>query len=381
MSNQQGRRANVNESMNDQPKHRWTAIRIVVSIVIALGLMLFVLAHVLARQTGFEGKTLWDWMNLALTPAVLAGLAGFAIWWLDKKRTETEQALAKAQAETERALALDRTQEDRLQVYIDRMQDLLEKGVKSQSPESDILRDVARTRTLTVLRSLDGERAGRLMFFLSESELVTGASPAISLRGANLIGAKLSHADLRGADLSGADLSEASLDGADLRGAKLNDADLTKTEFAGANLSGAKLNVAYLSEAWMLGSNLSKTELRRAYLGEASLVGADFGEADLSEADLNNATLCNANLSGVNLRGADLRGVNLAGANLCGADLSGANLNRAGLWGMNDADLRVAAIYDDRTKWPDGFDPIAAHAEKVESETSNEVKADEGYPV
>jgi uncharacterized protein YjbI with pentapeptide repeats len=43
-----------------------------------------------------------------------------------------------------------------------------------------------------------------------------------------------------------------------------------------------------------------------------------------------------------------LAGVDLSGADLRGIDLSGADLQNAGLEG---------AIYDDDTRWPDGFDP------------------------
>lgn len=50
-------------------------------------------------------------------------------------------------------------------------------------------------------------------------------------------------------------------------------------------------------------------------------------------------------------RGADLRGANLWDANLRGANLRGANLWGADLWGANA---------NDRTVWPDGFDPTAA---------------------
>jgi uncharacterized protein YjbI with pentapeptide repeats len=49
---------------------------------------------------------------------------------------------------------------------------------------------------------------------------------------------------------------------------------------------------------------------------------------------------------GANLPGADLSGLDLSGANLRGANLSGAYL--------------TGAIADEDTRWPKGFDPVAA---------------------
>jgi hypothetical protein len=286
--------------MTKQPNRRPGVIGVVIAAVIALGVVLLVMAFVLAGQTGFEGKTLWDWMGLLTVPLVL----GVGVFLLNRSeqrrqaeiaarrakaeskmaqdRAEVERELAHDRAETERNQALDRTREDRLQTYLDRMQALLEKGLKSPPPDSDLLRDVARTRTLTVLRGLDGEYNGFLLSFLRDSDLLIGASPVISLRMANL-----SKADLSWADLSRTDLSR-------------------------ANLSWA---------------NLSR-----------------------------------ANLSWANLSRASLSPANLSGANLSGADLSWANLS--------------GALYSDATQWPDGFDPIAAGAKKVDQELPDKASTD-----
>ena len=80
---------------------------------------------------------------------------------------------------------------------------------------------------------------------------------------------------------------------------------------------------------------------------------AMFYSADLSGADLRRAAL-----SGTDLHGADLSGAALCWADLRWADLAGADLRWADLrW----ADLN-GVTYDADTKWPDGFDPIAAGA-------------------
>ena len=68
------------------------------------------------------------------------------------------------------------------------------------------------------------------------------------------------------------------------------------------------------------------------------------GKRSFSQISLpHGADLRGAKLTRADLRRADLREANLPGAKLRGADLSGAE-------------------YDDKTKWPAGFDPEAADA-------------------
>jgi uncharacterized protein YjbI with pentapeptide repeats len=54
-----------------------------------------------------------------------------------------------------------------------------------------------------------------------------------------------------------------------------------------------------------------------------------------------------------------LGGANLSGANLCGADLSAANMDDSA---EQEQTVLKLARFDEFTKWPDGFDPIAAGA-------------------
>ena len=63
-------------------------------------------------------------------------------------------------------------------------------------------------------------------------------------------------------------------------------------------------------------------------------------------------SLQRVDLGGANLRGTNLRSADLSGANLSGADLSEAHLG--------------SARYNADTKWPEGFDPVAAGAVLVD---------------
>jgi hypothetical protein len=98
---------------------------------------------------------------------------------------------------------------------------------------------------------------------------------------------------------------------------------------------------------------LRGAELRGAYLSGVDLFGAYLVGADLRGADLGGAGLGSANLSRADLSGANLFEADLSDAVLVGADLSGANLIRADL---------TRAIFDQRTIWPDDFDPWSAGA-------------------
>jgi hypothetical protein len=101
-----------------------------------------------------RGKTLWDWLQLLIIPAVLA-VGGFII---NLTISRGEQEATKQRAKFEREVAEDNQREAALQAYIDKMSELLlEKKLRDSKPE-DEARTIARVRTLTVLSRLDGER-------------------------------------------------------------------------------------------------------------------------------------------------------------------------------------------------------------------------------
>jgi uncharacterized protein YjbI with pentapeptide repeats len=128
--------------------------------------------------------------------------------------------------------------------------------------------------------------------------------------------------------------------------------------------------------------DFQRINLPKAELSGVDLSGCNFTEANFQGADLRESNLSRCNLSRVNFKGARLRRTNLIGSTLQGADFQGANLYRAKLirsdlqnadFGRADlrigADLREAnitntnfkgALYDEYTKFPPFFDPIAA---------------------
>jgi hypothetical protein len=217
-------------------------------------------------------KTLWDWLQLLIVPAIL-----FAVTF----------AWSAAQTKSDNGREDRRSQDATLQAYLDEMSGLMLDKKLLISKQGDPVRAVARTVTLTALRRLDAERKGEVARFLVEAKLLEEPAVIDSL-----------HADLEGADLENAELDGAVFQGARLRGANLKGAFLE-----GANLEGADLENADLG-----GADLASASLRGAILRGASLRDADLDSATLEGADLENANLENANLENAILRDAKLTG-------------------------------------------------------------------------
>jgi hypothetical protein len=193
-----------------------------------------------------QAKTLWDWLELLIIPAVLA-IAGYVInltisrgeQEAIKQRVQSERETAEKRSETEREIALDNQREAALQAYIDKLSELLVEKRLRESKPIDEVRKIGRVRTLTVLPHLDDVRKKSVLQFLHETGLIDKETSIIDLNGADL-----RDADFRGADLRDADLHDAILSGADFSGANLSGADLSYAIFRDAIFNGADLRNA-----------------------------------------------------------------------------------------------------------------------------------------
>ena len=289
-----GERSIMREFVPDwRPSRRqvlWT-IRIVLGLVVVLSVLTLV-------GWPFD-VTLWDWLDLLIIPLVLA-IGGFLF-------TRSENRATQAAAER-------RAQDEAFQTYLDQIgQMMLDKDRPLlQSKEGDEVRILARARTLTVLRRLNGDRRAQVVQFLYESGQIYRDSSVLILSGANL--------------------DEAALNGADL---------------SSINLSGANLAKAHLLEVSLSGANLDE-----ANLSGADLIRVDLSEANLSGADLHRAVMRGAHLSEANLSGANLSGANIGYLDLSGADLNGADLS--GAFGVANEKLEQQAKYLKGATMPNG---------------------------
>ena len=240
--------------------------------------------------------------------------------------------------QTEQKIAEDNRQESDLQMYLDRMSELL---LQYNLTTNDEARKIARVRTQTLLSRLDSTRKGRVLQFLYEAKLIDQPSPIIDLHGVDLKSIKLQWIHLEGCDLSGTDLENA-----DLEGTNLNNANLADAHLSNVNLHAAKLNNANLEKANLSGANLEGAKLNNANLCEAHLWNINLSMAHLEEADMSRAVMGGANLLGANLYRANLSSALLGKI----GDGKRANLNCTILW---DADLRAAHLFDTDMIWAD----------------------------
>lgn len=292
---------------------------------------------------GFRGKTVWTWMELLVAPLLIGLVIGLLAAWfqistnnsaqekestradlqrgtlekiaelqdkredgradlqreledgLNQRQQDTLERIAILQSEsddlrsqTQQQLEEDRAKQDVLQSFMEDMTALLLGNDLAISAPEDVVRQIARSNTLTAVRQLDDARKGLLLRFLFESKLIV-ENPIILLNGADL-----SKADLRGADLRGADLSNVNLSNAKLQRAILRNANLTGADLTGADLTGADLTDAGMTNAILSASDLSFVTLSGADLSDADLRGADLDSADLNDTDLRNTNLTRA---------------------------------------------------------------------------------------
>lgn len=282
-----------------------------------------------ADNLGFKDKTLWNWMELLVVPAVLA----FIVFLLNKSQKDTELKIAELRriedresaeqrANVDREIERDRQRQKALEDYLDRMTELLLKNKLRESLPTDEIRSIARTRTLTILQSLDGARKSQLIQFLYESSLIGKISeqgvlkPIIDLSFSNLENTEIKYGKLDGVDLSKANLRNTNFEMSSLIGANFYLADLDDSDFSYTKLMGANLH--------------------------AGLKRVNFVAADLEKANLRSANLCGASLWHTNFQGADLRHANFMfnnhllrdkdnfkPATLMNVDFTGADLTKA----------------------------------------------------
>ena len=248
-------------------------------------------------------KTVWDWLQLLIVPAVLAG----AVTIYNQAQTDQANNRQAEQAAQNLKQAAVANQDTIFQSYLSQMSSLMVNKKLLTSKPNTAASKVGRALTVGFLSAMDGPRKGDVVQFLfhahllgNANEYATGSAP-----GSPLI--NLGLADLRGANLTAANIPGANLTGADLTDADLTDAYLLNTDFNGAILEHANLSHA-IADANLTGANLTGADLTGASLLDANLTNAHLNGAHLQGAYLNNAILTGAILTGANLTGANLRG-------------------------------------------------------------------------
>lgn len=264
------------------------------------GLLQLILSGYAVTWTGFQTKTLWDWMELLIIPLALA----IGAFFLNRSERGSEREAVDKRAKLEREIAKDKQQEEALQTYISKISELLlEKKLRTTRRKE--VRDVARTLTLSVLRILNEQRSNLAIQFLREARVINDKNSI--LNNAEMAGMKLRHLDLNGVYLQ-----NANLDGVDMQGAYMYQ----------ANLQGARLYQVNLQGAILQRANMSGAILQEANLQDAILYEVNLRSALLLDANLQRATMSQSNLEEAKLEGADLDGADLSEGKLLRAEIT-----------------------------------------------------------
>ena len=253
----------------------WSVLVAVFWLAIVVGIIGGFFLHL--NWTGFpENGSLWDWLQLLSAPIFVSALPLV----FKEQRNEADRTAAEQQNRTVDGINAQQTQTD-LKVQEERnqaasleayqnyiLQLMLDRNLRGSQPGSDV-REVARARTLAVLRYTENHRKGDVVQFLYETGLIYKANTIVDLRGADLRGVELSEIKLNGiglsrADLRGARLSRAILKWADLSNVQFSEADLREVDLSEANLTGADFSHAHLDRVNLRGAMYSKEQLNRA---------------------------------------------------------------------------------------------------------------------
>jgi uncharacterized protein YjbI with pentapeptide repeats len=277
------------------------------------------------KEGQHPAKTLWDLLELLIIPVVLA----VGAYLLNRSERRNEQKISD-----------DRLAEAALQNYLDKMTELLlSHGLRESAPDAEV-RHVARSRTLSILRTLDPGRKLASFRFLFEAELIESDQPVVSLQQADLRKINLDFIKLERVNLCSADLTEASLVGTVLNEAYLHGATLFAANLQWAELKRADLRYAIMNRTNLIAADLTGAFLTKTLLGYADLRNAKLCDAELIGANLGNAKLENADLSGAQLKGAFLLKSKLADADISGADFTDATVTTRQLNSASNSALR-----------------------------------------
>lgn len=183
-------------------------------------------------------KLLWDWLDLLFVPfAVVIGA-----WYLQRSQRNTEKLIEE-----------EHEQRATFENYLEWMTSVILDGKILDASNSAIVSELARIRTLTALRSLDGGRKADVLQFLRDAGLIEKDNSILSLNSA----------DFRYALLDSAILSDVKVHAANFQGASFKDANLARSDFTGCDFSHANFE-----DAEVIAVNFFQASLKEAKISQ-----------------------------------------------------------------------------------------------------------------
>ncbi|CAF1090495.1 unnamed protein product [Adineta steineri] len=219
-----------------------------------------------------------NWCKLFLSALIPCILGTFTIVF-----TVQQQVLSQQQHEIDRQNQRDAQRETAFNAYINDISNLL---LHTNHTNKTIFFLYIRTKTLTVLRSLNPERKKYIILFLYESGLLQGT-------GLDLSGAELDNVELIGPyKLDGLYLPSTSWENALIVNCSLKKAVFRQSRMPNARFINSLLDAASFAE----------TILDKAYFIKTSVGGINFTSASLIHANFLDAEV----VQGINFTNADL---------------------------------------------------------------------------
>jgi hypothetical protein len=191
------------------------------------------------KWTGFQGKTLWNCLEILLAPLILSLVASLLTGIMEYVENRRQEYSLAERYKQETLRDYERYKQETLRDYFNDISSLVFDKQKLETlknaAEYDPERELLGSRTLITLEILgeDTKQKSQVIRFLGNSSLFQ----VIPIRRANLAKTDLSKVDLKKADLrltnlEGANLEGSYLCGANLSGAKLKDANLTNAQYS-----------------------------------------------------------------------------------------------------------------------------------------------------
>jgi uncharacterized protein YjbI with pentapeptide repeats len=256
------------------------------------------------KWSGFQKKSLWDWLQLLVVPSMLA----FGAFYLNYSSEARDKKLADEQHKQE--VVKD---------YFSKMQSLIleEKRIRiSETPSEQIKRDyysknsssskdqqklspesqsIARALTLAVLDEVNGSQKGKIIAYLAEAGLIEQPTPAIRLNSANLKEIILEDINLDKVMINYANMTGANMTDVTFRNSDISYSDLSNSTLKNVNFN----NPNYIEDQIKAPKTAGVTKI-----GSVNLKGSTIIDGNFNFTNLQTSTTTN---KGLNFDGATLK--------------------------------------------------------------------------
>jgi uncharacterized protein YjbI with pentapeptide repeats len=265
--------------------------------ILLLLLFLLVIANVAIwisnfKWSGFQKKTLWDWLQLLIIPLMLA-LGAFYL-----------------NSASESSRVQEQIKQEILTDYFSKMQDLIVEtkkvketsGYKESHPKDQEVMllpefsSTAQALTLSVLEQLDGKRKGKVITYLAESQLITitvdnnkpSTQPEIKLDGANLDDIELGNNGQRNS------LNENEM-------TIINQIQIKNANMKRANLSGLRSRYSGLNGSNLENATLENVDFTGSIMVDLRFINGQITDVDFTDVKLGKTIFDNVKLENITI--------------------------------------------------------------------------------